>query len=134
MGGFPIHWEQEVPSLDWIIGECPFSDAEIEEYLKSCHYHWHLSAPPMSYKVGEIVAERTEDSRHFWLRTASSEAGEKWYVVIGTGKSPFNEAMKMRRWMYAEENTLEFAPDAFLEHAIGDQRKADAHFRDRRSA
>jgi hypothetical protein len=128
MGGFPIHWEQEVPSLDWIVGECPFSDDEIEKYLQSCHCHWHLSAPPMSYKVGEIVSEKTEGGRHFWLRTASNEAGEQWYVVIGTGKSPFNEATKMRRWMYAEENDLGLTPVAFLLEAIEQQHDADVHF------
>ena len=83
----------------------------------------------MSYKVGEMVGEKMEDGRHFWLRTASNEAGEQWYVVIGTGKSPFNEATKMRRWMYAEENDLELAPEAFLTGAIEQQRDADAHFR-----
>ncbi len=102
MGGFPIHWEQEVPSLDWIVGECPFSDDEIEEYLQG--------------------------GRHFWLRTASNEAGEQWYVVIGTGKSPFNEATKMRRWMYAEENDLGLTPVAFLLEAIEQQHDADVHF------
>ncbi|TPI37663.1 hypothetical protein FJW07_18005 [Mesorhizobium sp. B3-1-9] len=125
MGGFPIHWEEEVESLDRS-AVCPYSVEEIERYLESCHYHWMLDEKPMHYKVHGVVAEGMDGGRHFWLHRASDEVGREWYVVVGSGKSPFKPSMKMRGWMYGKENDLGLTPDHFLKEEMGDQHVADA--------
>ncbi|MER8764122.1 MULTISPECIES: hypothetical protein [unclassified Mesorhizobium] len=117
MSGFPIHWEEEVQTIDQLVG-CPYSAEEIEQYLWECHYHWKLDEKPMHYKVQGAVAEATEDERHFWLYQASDEIRREWYIIVGTGKSPFKSTMKMRGWMYAEENVLGLTPDRYLRDQI----------------
>ncbi|AZO72739.1 MAG: hypothetical protein E5V92_03580 [Mesorhizobium sp.] len=125
MSSFPVHWEEEVQSLDQSV-VCPYSIDEIEQYLWWCHNHWMLDEKPMHYEVRGAVAEQTEDGRHFWLYQASDEVGREWYVVVGSGKSPFKPSMKMRGWMYGKENVLGLAPEHYLNVEIGDQRLADA--------
>ncbi|TPI45222.1 hypothetical protein FJW05_19295 [Mesorhizobium sp. B2-9-1] len=125
MSSFPVHWEEEVQSLDQPAA-CPYSIDEIEQYLCWCHDHSKLDEKPMHYKVHGAVAEQTEDERHFWLYRASDEVGREWYVVVGSGKSPFKPSMKMRGWMYGKENVLGLMPHHYLRDEIGDQRLADA--------
>ncbi|MER9236563.1 hypothetical protein NKI56_31875 [Mesorhizobium sp. M0622] len=126
MGSFPIHWEEEVESLDRLPDRSPYSVEEIEQYLWECHYHWKLDEKPMHYKVRGVVAEKTDNYRRFWLYQVSDEIGREWYVVVGAGKSPFKPTMKMRAWMYGKENDLGHAPDRFLRDEIDEQHSADA--------
>ncbi|MES0132163.1 MULTISPECIES: hypothetical protein [unclassified Mesorhizobium] len=126
MAGFPLHWEEEVQSLDLLPDHCPYSIEEIEQYLWRCHYHWMLDEKSMHYKVRGVVAEQIENGRRFWLYQASDEIGREWYVVVGTGKSPLKSTMKMRGWMYGKENVLGHPPDRFLRDEIDEQHIADA--------
>jgi hypothetical protein len=126
LSSFPLHWEEEVQSLDQLPDRCPYPVEEIEQYLWWCHYHWMLDEKPMRYKVQGVAVERTENDRRFWPYQVSDETEREWYVVVGAGKSPLEPAMKMRGWMYGKENVLGHTPDRFLRDEIDEQHAADA--------
>jgi hypothetical protein len=127
MRGYPIAWEdrfsdQAIPSDD-----CPYSVEEIEGYLRNCHYHLSLQEPPLSFRVNGPILSRQLVDRNFWIFGATNDLKQEWFVLVGSGKSPFKSHGKTWRWMYAEENELGQTPDEYFEDALAQQLSADAH-------
>jgi hypothetical protein len=65
--------------------------------------------------------------RNFWIFGATNDLKQEWFVLVGSGKSPFKSHGKTWRWMYAEENELGQTPDEYFEDALAQQLSADAH-------
>jgi hypothetical protein len=126
MSGFPIAWE-ETPSIDQLSDGCPYSITEIKEYLFGNNYHLVLREEPTTFDVSGPSAQRQYAERRYWLFEAHDRIKQRqWFVVVGTGKSPFNPSKKMKRWIYAMTNDYRLSPDQFLDDEYGEQLAADA--------
>ena len=125
MAGYPIASEM-APSMDRLPETCPYSIAEIEDYLFNCHYRWSLKEEPTVFKVSGPCAQKTDAERRYWLFQAFDGGQQQWFVVVGTGKGFSGSSIKMRRWMYAQTNDDEILPEQFLDQAYHEQLVADA--------
>jgi hypothetical protein len=129
MAGFPIAWE-ETPSIDQLSDIFPYSLTEIEDYLFRCHYHWVREEEPTTFDVSGPHAQRQDAERRYWLFEARDRTKQQqWFVVVGTGMSPFDPSKRMKRWMYAETNDDDLSPDQFLDEEYRKQLVADARSR-----
>jgi hypothetical protein len=129
VSGLPIAWE-ETPSLDQLSDTCPYSLTEISDYLFGNHYHFVLSERPTTFGVSGPCAQRKYSDRRYWLFEARDNAKHRqWFVVVGTGKSPFDPSKRMKRWMYANTNDDDLSPDEFLDEEYHEQLAADARSR-----
>jgi hypothetical protein len=114
MSGFPIASEVAT-STDRPSETCPYSIAEIEEYLFGCHYHGMLKEEPTTFKVSGPCARKADEERRCWLFEATDGGQQRqWFVVVGTGTVGSG---KMKRWMYAQTNDDDLSPDQFLNQA-----------------
>lgn len=85
---------------------------------------------PTTFAVSGPHAQRQYADRRYWLFEArDSIKHRQWFVVIGTGKSPFDPFKRMKRWMYGMTNDDDLSPDQFLEEAYREQLAADARSR-----
>jgi hypothetical protein len=126
MPSFPIVWE-EAPSIDQLSNICPYSLAEIEEYLFRNHYHWALSEETATFGVSGPQAQKRDAERRYWLFEARDRSKQRqWFVVVGAGRSPFDLSDRMKRWMYAKTNDDDLSPDQFLDEEYREQLVADA--------
>jgi hypothetical protein len=76
----------------------------MKEYLFTCHYHYATGEEPLRLGEPQYVAELDSRSRHFWLWRVGDQFQRIWYLVIGSGKSPFYmDDRHCHRWMYADE-------------------------------
>jgi hypothetical protein len=121
MSGFPIAWDDGSSDQAIPTSICPYAKEEIEEYLQSNHHRWVLEEPPLGFQVGVPLLHRQEISRNYWLVSAIDELERQWFILVGSGMSPFNSKEKMWRWMYAERNDLNQAPDAYYDDAYAEQ-------------
>jgi hypothetical protein len=112
--------------MDRLPETCPYSVAEIEDYLFNCHYRWSLKEEPTTFTVSGPCAQKKDAERRYWLFQAIDGAEQRqWFVVVGTGKGA-GSSIKMRRWMYAQTNDDAMSPEQFLEQAYREQLVADA--------
>src|SRR5690349_6882938 len=96
VASFPIAWE-ETPSLDKLSDVCPYSPTEISHYLFGNHYHWVLREGPTTFGVSGPCAQGKYSDRRYWLFEARDHAKHRqWFVVVGTGKSPFDPSKRMK--------------------------------------
>jgi hypothetical protein len=98
-----MNWEEESETPFSPSDVCPFSNEEIEEYLRGCHYHYVLIEAPTKFAVSRFLDQRGELGRRFWLIEAQDEWGRAWPVIVGSGVSCFRADRYMRRWMYGLE-------------------------------
>ena len=83
MAGYPMAWD-EATSMDRLPETCPYSLAEIEEYLFVNHYHWFRDEAPTTFNVSGPCAQKAEAERRYWLfeakkdRSASRKRREVW--------------------------------------------------------
>ncbi|MBR0697200.1 hypothetical protein [Bradyrhizobium lablabi] len=126
MAMFPIDWEK-TPSIDRLSDVAPYSHIEIEDYLFRCHYHLMLGEEPTAFDIGGPHARRQDAQRRYWLFEARDRTTQRqWFVVVGTGRSPFDPSESMKRWMYARTNDDGLSPDQFLDEEYREQLAADA--------
>jgi hypothetical protein len=126
---FPPDWEM-APSIDRLPETCPYTQAEIEDYLRRCHLHLLTSEEPAIFRVSGPLAERGDAARRFWVFEASDNVKQRqWYVLIGTGTSFSDPSQKMRRWMFAKTSGIGLSPTEFLEDEYREQCEADARKR-----
>ena len=130
MPGFPIDWE-ETPGPDQLSDVCPYSLIEVCDYLFGNHYDLVLHEDPTTFDVSGPCAQRKYSDRRYWLFEAHDNAKHsQWFVIIGTGKSPFDPSKKMKRWIYAHTNDDELSSDEFLDEEYREQLAADARHGD----
>jgi hypothetical protein len=128
MSGFPIAWDDRISDQVIPSAVCPYAKEEIEKYLWGCHYDWVLREPPLGFRVDGPILSRQEIGRNYWVFSAVDDLERQWFVVVGSGASPFDPTTKMWRWMYAKTNDLkqtgdEFMDDAYAEQLINDTRR-----------
>ena len=121
MSSFPIAWDQRISDQTIPSAACPYAKDEIEEYLRGCHYHWVLREPPLGFRADGPIHFRQEVGRNYWVFRAVDDLERQWFVVVGSGTSPFSPTEKMWRWMYAETNNLNQTGDEFMDHAYAEQ-------------
>jgi len=122
MVGFPIFWEEETDELDICVKALPYSDKEIKNYLHESHYHYMLDEEPTTFQTTGPHATKEDGDRYFWLLEARDMLKKRqWFVVVGTGKSPFDVSKKMKRWMYARTNDNNASPEEFLDEEYDEQ-------------
>ena len=57
----------------------------------------------------------------FWLWQVIEEDGTEWFVMVGSGKSPFyGESRNLDRWLHAETNDGQLTAERFLDREIAD--------------
>jgi hypothetical protein len=115
MSMFPPDWEVAL-SIDRLPEACPYSLAEIGDYLVRCHHHLLLDEGPTTFQVGGPHAQ-------FEARDAAKQ--RQWFVVVGTGKSFANPSEKLKRWMWAKTNDEGLSPDEFLDEEYREQLEHD---------
>lgn len=126
---FPPDWDA-APSIDRLPETCPYTQAEIEDYLGRCHYHLLTSEEPAVFQVSGPLAQKRDPKRSFWIFEAIDTVEQRqWYVLIGTGTSFFDPLEKMWRWMWAKTNDIGLSPDEFLQDEYREQCEADARKR-----
>jgi hypothetical protein len=114
--GFPIAWDYERKGDATLVG-CPYTPYEMKEYLFGAHYHYATDEEPLELSEPEYVTELDTSRRHFWLWQVGDQSKRTWYLVIGSGKSPFyGDDRHCHRWLYADEGEGE-NPDEFLARA-----------------
>jgi hypothetical protein len=129
MASFPIAWEETL-SIDQLSDSPPYALVEIADYLFWNHYHWVLEEEPTVFDVTGPHAEKQDEDRQYWLFEARDRVMKRqWFVVVGTGKSPFDPAERLKRWMYAQTNDDDLSPSEFLEEEYRKQIAADARSR-----
>ncbi|MGD0151784.1 MAG: hypothetical protein ABSB77_24665 [Xanthobacteraceae bacterium] len=121
MASFPIAWDDGISDQAIPSAVCPYSTEEIQEYLRNCQHHYALQEPPLGFQAAGPILFRQEIGRNYWLFSAVDDLERQWFIVVGSGTSPFNPGMKIRRWMYAELNELSQMPDEFMDHAYTQQ-------------
>jgi hypothetical protein len=121
MSGFPIAWDDGTSDRAIPSKTCPYTAHEIEQYLRGCHYHWVRDEAPSGFAVTGPVLSRSEAGRSYWLFSARDDREQEWFVVVGSGTSPFSPHKTTWRWMYAETNDLDQTPDAFMKDAYAQQ-------------
>jgi len=72
MSGFPMAWEAPT-SMDRLPETCPYSIAEMEEYLFVNHYHWARNEEPTTFNVSGPCAQKVETERRYWLFEATKD-------------------------------------------------------------
>jgi hypothetical protein len=126
MSGFPFAWEDGFSDQGIPSSECPYTNEEIEEYLHVNHYHWVLEEPPIRFRVDGPPLFRQEVGRNYWVFRAIDDLERQWFVLVGSGQSPFDPDKKVWRWMYAETNDLNQSADAYFDDAYAEQLVHDA--------
>jgi hypothetical protein len=121
MPGYPIAWDRKDNDGKTISDVCPYSAEEIREYLYSCHYHWSLKEDPMEFGEPRFLCERRDARRLMWIWQCGDPLGRKWWVVIGSGRSPLGD--QVWRWMYAQTDEAYETCEAYLDHAWRDIEK-----------
>jgi hypothetical protein len=78
MTGYPMAWEAAT-SMDRLPEACPYTIAEMEEYLFANHYHWSRNEQPTTFNVSGPCAHKVEYERRYWLFEAEKDrlAGRK---------------------------------------------------------
>jgi hypothetical protein len=123
---FPPAWDAAI-SMDVLPDACPYSAAEMEEYLFGNHYHLMREEEPTTFMVSGPCAQRSDAERRYWLFDARDQHRQRqWYLVIGTGRSFSDPRQKLKRWMYAQTNDDDLSPDRFLDEVYKEQLEADA--------
>jgi hypothetical protein len=116
--------------MDQLSDTCPYSFVEIQDYLFANHYRYSLGEAPTTFDVSGPHAQRQDAERRYWLFEARDTTKHRqWFVVVATGKSPFNPDQRMKRWMYANTNDDDLSPDQFLDKEYREQLAADARSR-----
>jgi hypothetical protein len=71
-------WEAAT-SMDRLPETCPYTTAEMEEYLFVNHYHWSRDEAPTTFNVSGPCAQKVEAERRYWLFEAMKDrlAGRK---------------------------------------------------------
>lgn len=105
----------------------PYSLIEIEDYLFRCHSHLMLKEEPTTFAISGPHAHRHDEGRKYWVFEGRDKAKQRqWFILVGTGKSPFRPSEIMKRWMFAKTNDGDLSPEQFLEEEYRDQLLADA--------
>jgi hypothetical protein len=118
--GYPIAWTEQWLSFDPSAKGSPYTPDEIASYLEAVRAQYTPLEPQFATCACTLVATRSLDTRRFWLWDVLDERGGRWWVVVGSGTSPFfGDTRNMDRWIYAESNDDEqFTPDAYLDREI----------------
>jgi hypothetical protein len=119
--------QEPVPGMDRLPDACPYSVAEIEEYLFDW-LHEELLLVQGAVKLSSLRAQKCDADRRYWMFEATSvELQQPWFVIVGSGgKSHFAPHHRMKRWVYAETNDEGLSPEAFLEKIYHEQPEACA--------
>lgn len=92
----------------------PYSANELSAYLWRVHYHYVPGEPPLELGDPTLVSELDGRERHLWLWQVGDQSERLWYLVVGSGRSPFVEDdQHCHRWVSAAEADDE-DPVAFL--------------------
>jgi hypothetical protein len=125
MSTLPLMQETE-PGMDRLPETCPYSVAEIEEYLFDWLHELLLVQGPV--KLSAACAQKFDVDRRYWMFEAIAvELQRQWFVIVGSGgKSHFAPHHRMKRWVYAETNVDGLSPEAFLDRIYDEQPEAYA--------
>jgi hypothetical protein len=119
--------QETQPGMDRPSETCPYSVAEIEEYLFDwLHEELLLVQGPVS--LSGLRAQKCDVDRRYWVFEAIAvDLQRQWFVIVGSGgKSHFAPHHRMKRWVYAETNDDDLSPEAFLDRIYHEQPEAYA--------
>ena len=118
MPGYPIAWDEKRPDLTRSSDACPYSIEEIGSYLGWCHYHFIPGEAPGVYESPRFLLVQTKARRTIWLWQATDPQCRPWWIIVGTGTSPFfgNKGEAFWRWMWADSQSLNQSADDYIEN------------------
>src|SRR5215475_6354420 len=103
MTGYPIAWTERWTSFDPSAEGSPYSATEVEAYLVDCHWHYSPKEEPLTISSTQFLMSRMCTTRRFWLWQVYDDLKREWFVVVGSGASPFFGAKgNVDRWIYAQ--------------------------------
>ncbi|MGO9132940.1 MAG: hypothetical protein ACLP8A_02670 [Methylovirgula sp.] len=123
---YPPAWEEDLAETGAPCEMCPYSVAEMEEYLRQNHFHWSQGEPVMSFHFVGMVGELASGDRRYWACELTDDLGQKWFVVVGSGRSPSQPDRFTQRWMLAFEEDDCASPQQLLDNVNRDQLEHDA--------
>jgi hypothetical protein len=114
---FPISWEKDGPATACKADGCPYSADEILQSLKSGHYHFCLDEPSIEFQTLELVLERRAEQRNLWLWQVTDDRKWVWWIVVGSGASPFyvEAGQLVWRWLAAETKQTGESDEQYLD-------------------
>jgi hypothetical protein len=119
MSGYPTSWTETWTSFDPLSDGSPYTAQEIEDYLAACRSSFQPLEPPFAMRSLRFVTSRFLTSRRFWLWQVIDGGGTEWFVIVGSGASPFyGESRNLDRWLYAQTNDVLLTAEEFLEREI----------------
>jgi hypothetical protein len=121
MPGYPASWTETWAAFDPKSNGSPYTAEEIEDYLVGCRSSFSPLKPPFVVRSIRFVMSRSLTSARFWLWEVLEEDDTEWFVVVGSGKSPFyRETRNLDRWLHAETNDERLTAEEYLEREIAD--------------
>ena len=120
MAGYPIAWTEKWDVFDPSTAGAPYTAEEIKAYLMACRSQYSPQEEPFAFQSIDFVATRFLPTRRFWLwKVELNERSAQWFVVAGSGTSPFvRNQQNVDRWLYAETNDDGLSADKFLDREI----------------
>ena len=118
MPGYPIASDKQDSNGRTVSIICPYAPQEIRAYLHACHDHYSLDEEPMEFGEPRNLCEKMDTTRLMWIWECGDPLGRKWWIVIGSGRSPGGG--QLWRWMYAETNEAYDTGAAYLDYAWRD--------------
>lgn len=125
---FPIAWDDRSPRGEEIANVCPYSPEDICSYLNTCHYHYATNEPILQFPQPSCVLEYKDSERSLWLWELNDGCGREWWVVVGTGVTPFYRATNetVWRWMYAETKENEEGSETYVARTLRELKENQA--------
>src|SRR5262245_19221061 len=121
MPGYPAIWTETWSTFDPQSNGSPYNAREIEEYLVACRSRFQPLEPPFAIHSIRLAISRSLTPARFWLWQVIEEDGTEWFVMVGSGKSPFyRESRNLDRWLHAEMNDARLTAERFLDREIAD--------------
>jgi hypothetical protein len=121
MSSYPVSWTEAWTTFDPESNGSPYTAREIEDYLATCRSSYQPLEPPFAARSIRFEVSRSLTTARFWIWQVIEDDGTEWFVVVGSGKSPFyRETRNLGRWMHAETNDARLTAEKFLDREIAD--------------
>lgn len=100
--GYPIAWDYDLEVEVGTSGSCPYSSEELRQYLDDCCNSF-VNGASWRHSDPRMVSEHEDAERRMWLLEFVDDDGRDWWVVAGTGASPFvgDRGRHTARWVFS---------------------------------
>lgn len=127
MPGFPISFDKVAPDGSTRAARCPYAIKEMRDYLDWCHHNYALDEPEGRYDRPQPMRISRSRERKIWLYQVNDPSGRPWWLIVGTGTSPFygNAGQSFWRWMWAESQQSTDDPATYVNEIWQQLKRSD---------